>query len=219
MTKASLTFLIFFQVYLLCFKGCQCFYLHPTQSLSRDLRKSFLSPLFSKIKVKLLVDIKGQGKKGEIITVSPAMWTNVLSPKKQGKLISDEEIVEEQKLKESKEKILLSQAEEIANNVKELQGTRRLVVYNKVGASGQLFGTVTKKNILESLLSLLPTLKTIDSKLLSILFIKEASSENSSSSDLDEIRRVGIYSVGLSVHPKVSTQFELEVTPDKKNIK
>ena len=54
---------------------------HHTRNLNLS---RYSTKLFNKVKVRLLTDVKGQGKKGEIVLVSPAMWTNVLSPNKQG---------------------------------------------------------------------------------------------------------------------------------------
>lgn len=77
--------------------------------------------LFNKIKVRLLVDVKGQGKKGEIITVSPALWTNVLQPSKQGEKLTDEQIAKETKEKSENETKLLIFCRTVVEKVEQLK--------------------------------------------------------------------------------------------------
>jgi len=59
-----------------------------------------------KIRVRLLADVKATGRKGEIIVVSAAQFTNVLSPKKLAERVSDDkmnEILEKKKAESSAE--------------------------------------------------------------------------------------------------------------------
>ena len=59
-----------------------------------------------KIRVRLLADVKATGRKGEIIVVSAAQYTNVLSPKKLAERVSDDtmnEILEKKKAESSAE--------------------------------------------------------------------------------------------------------------------
>ena len=59
-----------------------------------------------KIRVRLLADVKATGRKGEIIVVSSAQYTNVLSPKKLAERVSDDtmnQILEKKKAESSAE--------------------------------------------------------------------------------------------------------------------
>ena len=63
-----------------------------------------------KIRVRLLADVKATGRKGEIIVVSAAQYTNVLSPKKLAERISDDTMNEMLEKKSSAEKAELNNA-------------------------------------------------------------------------------------------------------------
>lgn len=174
--------------------------------------------LFNKIKVKLLVDVKGQGKKGDIIVVSPALWTNVLQPTKQGRAITDEEILKENKEKVEKENAILQKAQSVAAKIVILKESSKIVIHKKAGASCQLFGTVTKKNILESLKSLVKDLEMLDEKSVHIQAIKViniASEAGAKGSEVDEIRKVGLYEVSVQLNAKVVATFQVEIAPEK----
>lgn len=174
--------------------------------------------LFNKIKVKLLVDVKGQGKKGDIIMVSPALWTNVLQPSKQGRAITDEEIAKENKEKADKENAVWKQAQSVGMKIEALKGASKSIIKKKAGANGQLFGTVTKKNILETVRALVKDLDTLDEKAVSIQSIKVldiASEAGAKGSEVDEIRKVGLYEVKMQLNPKVMATFEVEVAGEK----
>lgn len=174
------------------------------------------SKLFNKIKVKLLVDVKGQGHKGEVISVSPALYTNVLSRNKQAKMVTDEEIEQENKEKLAKEATILTRANEIGLKIENLKGSSSIIIYKKVGTNGQLFGSVTKKNIIENLTTLVSDLTALDEKHthISIISIKTLSTEGKGE-EVDEIRKAGIYQVIIQIHPKVTSSFQVEIKADK----
>ena len=102
------------------------------------------------MKVILLDNIKGVGKKDEIINASDGYARNYLFPKKLaveatkenlGKLESKNEA---NKFKKQNEK---NDAIEVANKLKELVLTRKV----KAGENGKIFGGVTSKEISENL--------------------------------------------------------------------
>ena len=102
------------------------------------------------MKVILLDNIKGVGKKDEIINASDGYARNYLFPKKLaveatkenlGKLESKNEA---NKLKKQNEK---NDAIEVANKLKELV----LTIKVKAGENGKIFGGVTSKEISENL--------------------------------------------------------------------
>jgi large subunit ribosomal protein L9 len=195
------------------------FHVSTIVKASRSTTQRFSLRLYNKIKVKLLVDVKGQGKKGDIIVVSPSLWTNVLQPTKQGRAITDEEIAMENKLKIEKENTILKQAQSVAIKIEALKEASKIVIRKKAGANGQLFGTVTKKNILESLKGLAKLeLDTIDEKSVSIQFIKVidiASEAGAKGSEVEEIRKLGLYEVSVHLNPKVNALCQVEVAVEK----
>lgn len=102
------------------------------------------------MKIILLQDIKGVGKKDEVINASDGYARNYLFPKKLaveatkenlGKLESKNEA---NKFKKQNEK---NDAIEVANKLKELV----LTIKVKAGENGKIFGGVTSKEISENL--------------------------------------------------------------------
>lgn len=98
------------------------------------------------MKIILLQDIKGVGKKDQIINASDGYAKNFLLPKKLGleatkenlnRLASKQRLAEEQKIKELEEAKL--QAKEIE--------TKDVKIYVKTGKNGKLFGTITNKEV------------------------------------------------------------------------
>ena len=93
------------------------------------------------MKVILLKDVKGTGKKGEVKEVSDGYARNFLLPKKMAK-VADNQAVKE--LKEQKE---YEEAVELGDKMKEMN----IEIYSKAGEGGRLFGSITAKEIAEQL--------------------------------------------------------------------
>ncbi len=104
------------------------------------------------MKVLLLQDVKGSGKKGDIVDISDGYAKNFLIKKGLAKQ-ADKVVISEKKAQlESQErtKMLEKQsAEELAKNLNK----KSVTVKAKLGDNGKLFGAVTSKEIAESLLS------------------------------------------------------------------
>lgn len=102
------------------------------------------------MKVILQQDVKGQGKKGQLVNVSDGYARNFLFPKKLAVEASADN-VNTMKLQEKARLAKLAeekaQAEAIAQQLKEL--TVRIVA--KGGNGGRLFGAVTTKEIADAL--------------------------------------------------------------------
>ena len=100
------------------------------------------------IRVKLNMDVKNVGKKGEVVFVSGAMFNNVLGPQKQASRVSDEENAANiaSALEGAK------QAEEAAAEMKtKIEAIKGAVIERNVGPDGSLFGVAAGKHILEHL--------------------------------------------------------------------
>ncbi|HIU48986.1 MAG TPA: 50S ribosomal protein L9 [Candidatus Avimonoglobus intestinipullorum] len=102
------------------------------------------------MKVILNQDIKGQGKKGQLVEVSDGYARNYLLPKKLAKEATKENINVMQGQKESEEfrkKKELEEAQEIAKQME----TLTVKLSAKAGENGKLFGSITSKDVAEAL--------------------------------------------------------------------
>ena len=102
------------------------------------------------MKVILLEDVKGVGKKDEIIEASQGYAMNFLIPNKKGIAATPDNM---EKLKRRKEKEAYDRTQEIkhANELKAELEKMTLRLEAKVGDKDKLFGTITSKEISEAL--------------------------------------------------------------------
>lgn len=102
------------------------------------------------MKVILLEDVKGVGKKDEIIEASQGYAMNFLIPNKKGIAATPDNM---EKLKRRKEKEAYDRTQEIkyANELKSELEKMTLRLEAKVGDKDKLFGTITSKEISEAL--------------------------------------------------------------------
>lgn len=102
------------------------------------------------MKVILLCDVKGQGKKDQIINVSDGYARNFLFPQKKA-VPADAKATNELKSKEDAKQYRISEerkaAEALAARIKELKIEFKM----GHGADGHLYGSVTSKDIAEAL--------------------------------------------------------------------
>ena len=102
------------------------------------------------MKVILQQDVKGQGKKGQMVEVSEGYARNFLLPRKMA-IPATADAINTMNLKEkarrAEEARLKAEAEDIAEKLKECQ----VKLTAKAGAGGKLFGAVTTKEISEGL--------------------------------------------------------------------
>lgn len=98
------------------------------------------------MKVVLLADVKGHGKKGELCNVSDGYARNFLFPKK---LAVEADNAALNELKNREEAAAHHKKEEISaanETAKKLEG-KTVVIKAKAGTGGRLFGSVTSKEI------------------------------------------------------------------------
>jgi len=148
------------------------------------------------LKVILQEDLKSLGKKGEIKEVSTGYARNYLIPK--GLAIE----ATRGNLKEAQEKQISElnrqKKEEVeANALKTKLDGKIIKIKAKTGESDRLFGSVTAKEIAESIKSQFGV--AIDRKKI----------------DLKEpIKKLGKYTVKVKVYPSVQAEIMVEVTPE-----
>ena len=102
------------------------------------------------MKVLLLKDVKGLGKAGEIKEAKDGYARNFLIPKGFAKLATPE-VVEEWKKEQAKKEAELNAELAKINEIKEKLENEKIVIKHKLGANGQLLGSVTNKEIAEVL--------------------------------------------------------------------
>ena len=145
------------------------------------------------MKVILLKDVKGTGKKGEVKEVSDGYAKNFLLPKKMAVVADNtniKELNEKNKSKENKAQKEYEAAVELGKKMEDMAVT----IYSKSGDGGRLFGSITSKDIAEQL-----------KKQHSIEVDKRKVM-------LDEpIRALGSRFVEIKIHQKVTTKIRVDV--------
>jgi large subunit ribosomal protein L9 len=102
------------------------------------------------MRVVLLADVKGLGKKGEVKTVADGYARNYLLPRGLASELTEGRLREQKALEEARmrrEERELKEARELARRLEEI--TVRIPV--KVGEQGRLFGSVTAKDVADAL--------------------------------------------------------------------
>lgn len=145
------------------------------------------------MKVILLKDVKGTGKKGEMKEVSDGYARNFLLPKKMA-IVADntavKELNEKNKAAENKAQKEYEAAVELGKKMEEMN----IVMYSKAGDGGRLFGSITSKDIAEQLKKQHGV--EVDKRKIS----------------LDEpIRVLGSRFVDVKIHQKVTTKIKVDV--------
>lgn len=162
-----------------------------------------------KVRVKLLSDVKGTGRKGDIILVSGAQYINVLAPKKLADRVSDDTMNQITEKKKENEQAELSNAQGLAEKLK---NWGRVTITRKVGTNGQLFGAVTHKQLLELVKEKFGEHFTSSAQF-SVTAVKGTEGTEDPGEDL---RKTGVYVATLKLHAKVDGQYSFEVVAETK---
>ena len=104
------------------------------------------------MKVILQQDVKGQGKKGQMIDVAEGYARNFLMPRKLAVLATADAMNTmklQEKAKKAEEARLKAEAEAIAEKLKSVQ----VKIPARAGANGKLFGAVTTKEVSDALMA------------------------------------------------------------------
>ncbi len=149
------------------------------------------------MKVLLLADVKGQGKKDQIINVSDGYARNFLFPKKLA-VEADAKVLGDAKIKEEARQFKLKEEKAAAMKLAERLGEINLIITATAGVDGKLYGSVTAKDISEKLKSDFGI--DIDKRKLTL-------GEN--------IKSFGAYTVDAKIYPEVSGKIRVTVTEKK----
>jgi large subunit ribosomal protein L9 len=146
------------------------------------------------MKVILKVDIKGVGKKGELINASDGYARNYLLPRDYAMEATEgnmKSLIEKKDAEKFKKDSEAKTARELA---KKLSGIT-VVFKVKAGENGRLFGSITSKDISDE--------------------IKKQHGYEVDKRKIvleDSIKSEGIYNIEVKVYPEVSSKIKVEVT-------
>jgi large subunit ribosomal protein L9 len=102
------------------------------------------------MKVLLLADVKGQGKKDQIVEVSDGYARNFLFPKKLA-VVADNKVLSETRSKEESKQFKINEDRKAAQALADKINNVEIEVVMGHGADGRLYGSVTSKDIAEQL--------------------------------------------------------------------
>jgi large subunit ribosomal protein L9 len=145
------------------------------------------------MKVILLADVKGQGKKGDLINTSDGYARNFLLPRKLAK-IADTGSIKEIETKKESQAFHLAEEKKKAEETKVFLADKCLVFQTTGGADGRLYSAVTTKDISEKIESDLGL--KIDKRNISIS---------------ETIKTVGEYTVKIKLFQGISAYLKLIV--------
>ena len=145
------------------------------------------------MKVLLLADVKGQGKKDQIVEVSDGYARNFLFPKKLA-VVADNKVLSESKSKEEAKQFRIKEEKAAAKALCEKLATLTVVITASSGNDGRLYGSVTSKDIAEQLLKQHKI--EIDKRKIQLA---------------DPIKNYGTYEAAVKLHAKVTGKINFVV--------
>lgn len=147
------------------------------------------------MKVILLEDVKGQGKKGELCNVSDGYARNFLFPKKLAKEANAAAMSELKSREDAKAHHIAEDKAAAAQIAKKIEGTTVSIVA-KAGANGKLFGSVTSKEVAAEL-----------KKFLGVEFDRKKMTMN-------DIKSYGDFTAEIKLYNGISAKFTVTVKPE-----
>ena len=145
------------------------------------------------MKVILQTDVKGMGKRGEIVNASDGHARNYLFPRKLA-IPADKQNMNEWNAKKSSEAHKKELEKQEALKIKEHLEKETLTIKTKAGENGKTFGSITSKEISENIEKEFKY--TIDKKKITIK---------------DQIKTLGTYTVDLKLFEGVTAKLRVNV--------
>ena len=149
------------------------------------------------MKVILLKDVKGLGKKGEVVNAKDGHARNFLLPRglaEEANSSNMKELKEKEKSDKLKKEQELKEAKELAKKLSEV----KVVIKTKAGENGRLFGSITTKDIGEILEKEHDIV--VDRRKIEI--------------DGGNIKSMGTTIADVKVYPSVSAKLKIQVTEE-----
>ena len=146
------------------------------------------------MKVVLLSDVKGQGKKGQVGNVSDGYARNFLFPKNLA-TPADNKIMNELKGKEEARLRQIELEKQAARDTAEKLKTVTVKIKAQAGADGRIYGSVTSKEIAEQLAAQHKI--TIDKRKINLT---------------DPIKAFGTYQPEVKLYPEISGKITVVVS-------
>ncbi len=146
------------------------------------------------MKVILLADVKGVGKKGQEINASDGYARNFLIPKKLGMEVTASNLNDIKLKKQADDRRKAEELEE-AQKTKEILEQNEVKIAVKTGENGKLFGSVTNKEIAQAIEKTSGV--KVDKKKVELD---------------DQIKMVGTRTVPVKLHPQVTAEVKVVIT-------
>ncbi len=145
------------------------------------------------MKVILLADVKGHGKKGELCNVSDGYARNFLFPKKLA-IEADATAMNELRNRENAAAHHKAEEQAAAQAIFDKINGKDVVIKAKAGASGKLFGAVTSKEVAAEITHLFSV--SIDKKKIS----------------MNDIKSFGQFSADVKLHSGITAKVNVVVS-------
>ena len=149
------------------------------------------------MKVILTQDVKGQGKKGELVNVSDGYARNFLFPKKLA-VEANSSNMNEYKGRADSQAFKKQTEEESAREICEKLKISSIEIFAKGGSAGRLFGSVTSKEIAEEIKSKLGI--DIDKRKIVLE---------------DGIKSFGVHPVSIKLYSGITAEIKVSVSETK----
>ena len=148
------------------------------------------------MKVVLLADVKGVGKKGELINAAEGYARNFLLPRKLAKE-ANAQVMNELKNAEASTAYKVKTETEEAQRIAEALKDKTVRITAKAGQGGRLFGSVTAKEIAQEIKKQYGF--DIDKRKITIQ---------------GEVTGTGVYEAVIKVHPTVTSKIKVSVVAE-----
>jgi len=148
------------------------------------------------MKVILLQDVKGTGKKGEVKEVAEGYARNFLIPRKLAQPATEgnlNALIEQKRLETKKKEEELKRAKELSARLEEITVQLR----TKAGEGGKVFGSITSKQISQALKQ--QHQLHVDKKKIMLN---------------EPIRSLGVTKVPIKLHPEVTATLSVQVVEE-----
>ena len=143
------------------------------------------------MKVILLENVKGSGKKGDVVNVADGYAANFLLPKKLAKPATAENLSLNNQAKESANHKAMLALEAAKAQANALNG-KNVTIKIKCGENGKVFGSVTSKEVA---LELAKMGYEIDKKKI----------------EMETLKTIGSYKIKVKIHPQVVAEIILNI--------